>query len=220
MRVARLPRDREGDGEEREREDARHRDVGDAPSGGLFSVYSYVAPLATNVTGLPEAVVPLVLVMFGIGMTIGNLVGGRLADWSVRRSMYVFFGILAGALVLLAFTATNPVGLFAGVFLIGGSSAALSPTIQARLMDVARDSQSIAAALNHSALNLGNWLGAFLGGIAIAGGLGYVAPIWIGLVLTIAGVLLALATFALDRARGRRGVTVPYATGAVEVVEP
>ncbi len=194
--------------------------IGAIGFGGLFSVYSYVAPLATNVTGLPEAVVPLVLVMFGIGMTIGNLVGGRLADWSVRRSMYVFFGILAGALVLLAFTATNPVGLFAGVFLIGGSSAALSPTIQARLMDVARDSQSIAAALNHSALNLGNWLGAFLGGIAIAGGLGYVAPIWIGLVLTIAGVLLALATFALDRARGRRGVTVPYATGAVEVVEP
>ena len=194
--------------------------IGAIGFGGLFSVYSYVAPLATNVTGLPEAVVPLVLVMFGIGMTIGNLVGGRLADWSVRRSMYVFFGILAAALVLLAFTASNPVGLFAGVFLIGGSSAALSPTIQARLMDVARDSQSIAAALNHSALNLGNWLGAFLGGIAIAGGLGYVAPIWIGLVLTIAGVLLALATFALDRARGRRGLTVPYATGAVEVVEP
>ncbi|MGW4927791.1 MFS transporter [Agromyces sp. NPDC004153] len=194
--------------------------IGAIGFGGLFSVYSYVAPLATNVTGLPEGVVPLVLVMFGIGMTVGNLVGGRLADWSVRRSMYVFFGILAAALVLLAFTASNPVGLFVGVFLIGGSSAALSPTIQARLMDVARDSQSIAAALNHSALNLGNWLGAFLGGLAIAGGLGYVAPIWIGLVLTIAGVLLALATFALDRVRGRRGVTVPYATGAVEVVEP
>ena len=193
--------------------------IGAIGFGGLFSVYSYVAPLATNVTGLPAAFVPVVLIMFGIGMTVGNLVGGRLADWSVRRSMYVFFGILAGALVLLAFTASNPVGLFAGVFLIGGSSAALSPTIQARLMDVARDSQSIAAALNHSALNLGNWLGAFLGGIAIAGGLGYVAPIWIGLVLTIAGVLLAVATFAVDRLQGRRGVVVPYATGAVEAVE-
>lgn len=193
--------------------------IGAIGFGGLFSVYSYVAPLATNVTGLPAAFVPVVLIMFGIGMTVGNLVGGRLADWSVRRSMYVFFGILAGALVLLAFTASNPVGLFAGVFLIGGSSAALSPTIQARLMDVARDSQSIAAALNHSALNLGNWLGAFLGGIAIAGGLGYVAPIWIGLVLTIAGVLLAVATFAVDRLHGRRGVVVPYATGAVEALE-
>lgn len=193
--------------------------IGAIGFGGLFSVYSYIAPLATEVTGLPAALVPVVLIVFGIGMTVGNLAGGRLADWSVRRSMYVFFGILAAALVLLGFTAANPVGLFTGAFLVGASSAALSPTIQARLMDVARDSQSIAAALNHSALNLGNWLGAFLGGIAIAGGLGYVAPIWIGLVLTIAGVLLALATFALDRARGRRGVTVPYATGAMEVVE-
>ncbi len=193
--------------------------IGAIGFGGLFAVYSYVAPLATEVTGLPPSLVPVVLIVFGLGMTIGNLAGGRLADWSVRRSMYVFFGILAGALVLLGFTVENPVGLFTGVFLVGASSAALSPTIQARLMDVARDSQSIAAALNHSALNIGNSIGALLGGIAIAAGLGYVAPIWIGLVLTIAGVLLALASFALDRSRGRRGVVVPYATGAVEVVE-
>jgi DHA1 family inner membrane transport protein len=86
-------------------------------------------------------------------------------------------------------------------------------------MDVARDSQSIAAALNHSALNIGNSLGAVLGGLAIAAGLGYVAPIWIGLLLTIAGSVLAVTSFALDRARGRRGVVVPYATGAVEVVD-
>ncbi len=193
--------------------------IGAIGFGGLFAVYSYVAPLATDVTGLPPSLVPVVLIVFGVGMTVGNFVGGRLADWSVRRSMYVFFGILAAALVLLGFTAANPVGLFTGVFLVGASSAALSPTIQARLMDVARDSQSIAAALNHSALNIGNSLGALLGGLAIAAGLGYVAPIWIGLVLTIAGVLLALASFALDRARGRSGVVVPYATGAVEVVE-
>ena len=193
--------------------------IGAIGFGGLFAVYSYVAPLATEVTGLPTAFVPIVLIVFGVGMTIGNLVGGRLADWSVRRSMYVFFGVLAGGLVLLGFTAQAPAGLLTGVFLVGASSAALSPTIQARLMDVARDSQSIAAALNHSALNIGNSLGALLGGLAIAGGLGYVAPIWIGLVLTVAGVLLAVASFALDRVRGQRGVVVPYATGAVEAVD-
>ncbi|MFF2370132.1 MFS transporter [Agromyces sp. NPDC058110] len=193
--------------------------IGAIGFGGLFAVYSYVAPLATEVTGLPAAMVPVVLVAFGLGMTIGNLVGGRLADWSVRRSMYLFFAVLAVALFVLGLTAAYPVGLFVGVFLIGGSSAALSPTIQARLMDVARDSQSIAAALNHSALNIGNSLGALLGGIAIAGGLGYVAPIWIGLGLTFAGVVLALASFAIDRSRGRRGVVVPYATGAMEAVD-
>ena len=193
--------------------------IGAIGFGGLFAVYSYVAPLATDVTGLPLAAVPLVLIVFGVGMTIGNFAGGRLADWSVRRSMYVFFAILAAALVLLGFTASSPAGLAAGVFLVGASSAALSPTIQARLMDVARDSQSIAAALNHSALNIGNALGALVGGLAIAAGLGYVAPIWIGLLLTIAGSVLAVTSFALDRSRGRRGVVVPYATGAVEVVE-
>lgn len=194
--------------------------IGAIGFGGLFAVYSYVAPLATEVTGLPESFVPVVLIAFGIGMTIGNIAGGRLADWSVRRSMYLFFAILAAALVLLAFTATNPVGLFAGVLLVGGASAALSPTIQARLMDVARDSQSIAAALNHSALNIGNSLGAVLGGIAIASGLGYVAPIWIGFLLTLAGAALAVASFALDRSRHQRGVDVPYATGAIAAVEP
>ncbi|MDQ0574759.1 MFS transporter [Agromyces albus] len=192
--------------------------IGAIGFGGLFAVYSYVAPLATDVTGLAPSFVPVVLIVIGLGMTVGNLVGGALADRSVRRSMYGFFVLLAASLVLLGLTASNPVGLCIGLFLVGGSAAALSPTIQARLMDVARDSQSIAAALNHSALNIGNSLGAVLGGLAIAGGLGYVAPVWIGLVLTIAGILLALASFALDRARGRRGIAVPYATGAVEVV--
>ncbi|GAA1059594.1 MFS transporter [Agromyces bracchium] len=188
--------------------------IGAIGFGGLFSVYSYVAPLATEVTGLPAGAVPFVLVVFGLGMTIGNLVGGRLADWSVRRSMYLFFAVLAGALVLLGFTAGHPLGLGVGVFLVGASAAALSPTIQARLMDVARDSQSIAAALNHSALNIGNSLGAILGGMVIGAGLGYVAPVWVGLLLTIAGIMLAVGTFALDRARQRRGIPLPSVTGA------
>lgn len=192
--------------------------IGAIGFGGLFAVYSYVAPLTTEVTGLPSALVPVVLIVFGLGMTIGNLVGGRLADWSVRRSMYLFFGTLAAALVLLASTVQHPLGLGVGVFLVGASSAALSPTIQARLMDVARDSQSIAAALNHSALNIGNSLGAIVGGAVIAAGLGYVAPVWVGLLFTIAGSALAVATFALDRARRRRGIPLPSVTGAVGAI--
>jgi DHA1 family inner membrane transport protein len=192
--------------------------IGAIGFGGLFAVYSYVAPLATEVTGLDPVFVPVVLIVFGIGMTIGNLVGGRLADWSVRRSMYLFFAVLAAALVLLGLTATNPVGLVVGVLLVGASSAALSPAIQARLMDVAGDAQSIAAALNHSALNIGNSLGAILGGAAIAAGLGYVAPVWIGLLLTAAGIGLAVASFAVDRIRVRRGIPMPSVTGAMQVV--
>lgn len=193
--------------------------IGAIGFGGFFAMYSYIAPLATEVTGLDASLVPFALVATGLGMTVGNLVGGRLADWSVRRTMYLGFAGLAASLALMAVTAWSLIGLFAGAFLVGATSSVLAPTIQTRLMDVARDSQSIAAALNHSALNIGNSLGAMLGGLVIAAGLGYLAPIWVGLLLTFAGIALALASFALDRSKARRGAHLPYATGAVEAVE-
>ena len=194
--------------------------IGAVGFGGLFAVYTYVAPLVIEVTGLPALAVPLVLVVVGLGMTAGNFVGGALADRSVRRTMYLFFGVMLAALLLLAFSAETLPGLLIGVFLVGGSASALSPTIQTRLMDVAHDSQSIAAALNHSALNLGNALGAYLGGVVVAAGLGYLAPIWVGLGLSVLGVALAAVTFAIDRSRRRRGVDVPYGTQLISVISP
>jgi DHA1 family inner membrane transport protein len=161
--------------------------------GGFFAVYSYVAPLATEVTGLPGGFVPFALVALGVGMTIGNLIGGRLADRGAVRGIFLCFGVFAVSLTLLALTAAHPVGLFGGLLLVGGSAAALSPVIQTRLMDVAGDAQTLAAAINHSALNLGNTLGAFLGGVVIAAGLGYVAPTWVGLALCVPGVAFAIA---------------------------
>jgi DHA1 family inner membrane transport protein len=192
--------------------------IGAVGFGGLFAVYTYVAPLVIEITGLPATAVPLVLVVVGLGMTAGNFVGGALADRSVRRTMYAFFGVMLAALLLLAVSAQTLPGLLAGVFLVGGAASALSPTIQARLMDVARDSQSIAAALNHSALNLGNALGAYLGGVVVAAGLGYLAPVWVGFGLSVLGVLLAVLTFAIDRSRRNRGVDVPYGTQLISVV--
>lgn len=192
--------------------------IGAIGFGGLFAVYTYVSPLVMDVTGLAAWAVPIVLVVIGAGMTIGNLVGGVLADRSVRRTMYGAFGVLVVALSALALSAQFLAGLLAGVFLVGAAAAALGPTIQTRLMDVAHDSQSIAAALHHSALNVGNALGAYLGGVAIAAGLGYVAPVWIGLGLSGLGILLAVVTFAIDRSRRRLGVHVPYGTAAITVV--
>jgi DHA1 family inner membrane transport protein len=192
--------------------------IGAVGFGGLFAVYTYVAPLVIEITGLPAMAVPLVLVVVGLGMTAGNFVGGALADRSVRRTMYTFFGVMLGALLLLAVSAQTLPGLLIGVFLVGGAASALSPTIQTRLMDVAHDSQSIAAALNHSALNLGNALGAYLGGVVVAAGLGYLAPIWVGLGLSVLGVALATVTFAIDRNRRRRGVEVPYGTQLIDVI--
>ncbi len=192
--------------------------IGAIGFGGLFAVYTYVAPLVVEVTGLSAASVPLVLVVIGIGMTAGNLIGGVLADRSVRRTLYGSFLLLMVALAGLALTAQFVAGLLIGVFLIGLASSAMAPAVQSRLMDVAHDSQSIAAALNHSALNIGNAFGAYLGGVAIASGFGYVAPVWIGLVLTALGVLLAVVTFAIDRSRRNNGVHVPYGTAAIGIV--
>ncbi|SDQ80973.1 MFS transporter [Microbacterium sp. cf332] len=179
--------------------------IGAIGFGGFFAVYSYIATLVTEAAGSPQWVVPIVLVVAGLGMTTGNLVGGRLADLDLRRSL--LGGLVALALVqaLLALTAgwIVTVGLF--VFLVGFFSAALSPTIQTRLMDVAGENQSIAAALNHSALNMGNALGAALGGAVIGAGLGFVAPVWVGVALALGGLAVAAVSFSVE-SRARAGV--------------
>ncbi|TFD24117.1 MFS transporter [Cryobacterium sp. TMS1-13-1] len=192
--------------------------IGAIGFGGLFAVYTYVAPLVIDITGLTAAAVPLILVVIGLGMTVGNFAGGALADWSVRRTMYVSFAVLIAALVTLGLSAQSLSGLVIGMFFIGAAASALSPTIQARLMDVAHESQSLAAALNHSSLNVGNALGAALGGVAIAAGLGYLAPVWIGVALSALGVLLTLLTFSIDRRRRLLGQHVPYGTQLIPVV--
>ncbi|NNC13141.1 MFS transporter [Planctomonas sp. JC2975] len=182
--------------------------IGAIGFGGLFALYTYIAPIVTDVAGLPEWAVPLMLVCCGLGMTVGNLVGGAMADRSVKRTMLTFFVVLMVALIGVGALAQNWVALAVGVFLVGASASAISPAIQTRLMDVARDSQSIAAALNHSALNIGNSFGAYLGGVVIAAGFGYRAPVWVGLILTALGLLLAIGSFTLDRVRRARGLPV------------
>lgn len=178
---------------------------------GFFAVYTYVAPLTTEVTGLPASAVPWALVTLGLGMTLGNLIGGWAADRGVLRTLFVSFAVFAVALTGLGLTAQLPIGLFVFLFGVGGAAAALSPAIQTRLMDVAGDSQTLAAAINHSALNIGNALGAFLGGAVIAAGFGYLAPTWLGLMLCVPGVLLALAGAWVTR---RSSTREPGAAGA------
>ena len=134
-------------------------------------------------------------------------------DRRLARRMLAFLApyrkAMAAALLLLALTASHPAGLLGGLFAVGIAASALSPAIQTRLMDVAGESQTLAAAANHSALNLGNSLGAFLGGAVIAAGWGYVAPTWLGLALCVPGVLLALAGGWLTHGEsGRRRLPV------------
>ena len=157
--------------------------------GGMFAVFSYIKPLLTEVTGLPVGAVPLVLALFGVGMVIGNLVGSRFADRSLMKTIG---GLLAwSALVLSAIpsSAPHPVAICINVFLLG-TIVAIAPALQIRLMDVAGDAQTLAAALNHSAFNMANALGAWLGGVAIAAGFGWTSTGWVGLLLAFAGMAM------------------------------
>jgi DHA1 family inner membrane transport protein len=173
--------------------------IGAVGFGGFFAVYTYVSPLVTEVAGSPAWVVPIVLVILGLGMTAGNLVGGHLADKDLIRAMFALLGLLVVTQLLLALTAGWIVTTVVFVFAVAFASSAVSPTIQTRLMDVAGDNQSIAAALNHSALNTGNALGAALGGAVIAAGLGYSAPVWVGLLLALGGLGIAVVSIGLER---------------------
>ncbi len=175
--------------------------VGAIGFGGFFAAYSYIASIVTDVAGSPAWVVPIVLIVMGVGMTAGNLVGGHLADLDLKRTLLLGLAALIVVQVLLALTAQWIVALAFFVFAVGFVSSVLSPAIQTRLMDVAGDNQSIAAALNHSALNIGNASGAFLGGLVISAGLGFVAPVWVGVALAAAGLALALTSFAVEARR-------------------
>ncbi|BDZ44280.1 MFS transporter [Naasia aerilata] len=178
--------------------------IGSVGFSGLFAVYTYISPIATDVTGLPLAVVPIVLVVFGLGMTVGNFAGGWFVDRGVKRALLVAFGGTIVALAVLLFTVSTAAGLFACCFLLGAAIGGGSIAIQVRLLDVAGDSQTIAAAVNHSALNIGNTLGAALGGAVVAAGLGYVAPVGVGLALSVVGVLLAIVSFTVEARQRRR----------------
>ena len=175
--------------------------VGAIGFGGFFAVYSYIAPVVTEVAGSPEWAVPIILVLMGIGMTVGNLVGGHLADIDLRRTLLVGLAVMAATFVLLAVLSFWIVTLALMVLIVGFVASVLSPTIQTRLMDVAGDNQSIAAAMNHSALNIGNSLGAFLGGVVIAVGWGFTAPALTGAVLAVAGLVIALLSYRLEARR-------------------
>lgn len=172
--------------------------------GGFFAVYSYIAPLVTDVAGAPRSAVPLTLVLIGVGMTAGNLVGGWLADRNLELTLKGGLLAMAGVLVVMALTAQSIVMVSICAVLFGAVGSALIPSVQTRLMDVAGDSQTIAAALNHSALNVGNALGAALGGLTISLGFGYTSPEWVAAIMSIAGMLIVVLSFRLERGKAAR----------------
>jgi DHA1 family inner membrane transport protein len=167
--------------------------------GGMFALYSYIAEVVTEVGGLPDGAVPVFLLAFGLGMVAGTYVAGPLADWSVFRSL--LGSSFAMALVLLVYAGLAPAGWWALVpaFLTSVAASVLVVNLQLRLMSVAGEAQTLGAAMNHSSLNIGNALGAWLGGLVIAAGWGYRAPALVGVVLALAGLAVLLLSASVHR---------------------
>ena len=159
-------------------------------SSAMFTVFTYITPILREQTGASLGFVTAMLVVYGLGLTVGNWVGGKFADRSVDRTLIV---TLAGlSLVLLTFAVAMPLASVSAVliFLWGIASFALVPPLQVRVMDAAREAPNLASAVNIGAFNLGNAIGAALGGAVIAGGLGYPAVALAGAGASALGLLM------------------------------
>lgn len=178
--------------------------------GGMFSVYSYITPTLMEVTGMQETHVPWVLAFWGIGMVVGNLIGGWLADRALLPGILGMLLWNAVALGTFSLAASSPLWTMVALFFIGAGFA-LVPALQARLMSVAGGAQTLAAALNHSAFNLSNAIGAALGGLAISQGLGWASTGWVGGLLALAGlgVMLVSVWLQLRSARQTHPASIP-----------
>ena len=168
--------------------------------GGLFAMYTYINPIVTDVTGLSVSSVPGFLFAFGVGSVSGTWLAGRLADWNVERSVIIGFATMIATLVVFFFTAELVVPAVVLVFLVGALGSVLAINLQMRLMHAAGDAQMLGAALNHSALNIANGLGAWVGSVVIAAGYGYRAPSLVGAALAVGGLVI----FAVGLAQSRR----------------
>ncbi|MGW5063086.1 MFS transporter [Streptomyces sp. NPDC004096] len=174
--------------------------------GGVFAAITYIAPMMTHVAGFSDSAVTWLLVLFGIGMVIGNLLGGRFADRALMPMLYATLGGLAVVLAVFTLTAHSEVLAAITVLLVGAFGFATVPPLNVRVIDKAHGAPTLAAAVNAGAFNLGNALAAWLGGLVIAAGFGYTSPNWVGALMTASSLGLALWSAALERREKRTAV--------------
>ncbi|MEU4643441.1 MFS transporter [Micromonospora sp. NPDC023814] len=167
--------------------------------GGMFGAFTYIAYTLTEVSGFATGTVPWLLVLFGVGLFVGNLLGGRAADVSLSRTLVVVLAALTVVLAFFALTAGSQPLTVASLLLMGGFGFATVPPLQMRIMRYAHQAPTLASGANIAAFNVGNALGAWVGGTTIAAGLGYTAPIWAGAAVTLAGLGVLLAALRLAR---------------------
>lgn len=185
--------------------------------GGVFAAITYITPMMTEVAGYSAGAVTWLLVLFGAGMFLGNLVGGRLADRALMPMLFTALGALSLALLLFTATAQHKVLAALTLTLIGALGFATVPPLQKWVLDQASAAPTLASAANIGAFNLGNALSAWLGGVVISAGLGYTAPSWVGALLAGSALLLSFLAAFLDRRTRRSGRVVAASTPAERI---
>jgi DHA1 family inner membrane transport protein len=186
---------------------------------GVFAVYSYLASMMTKVTGFADGSVTVLLALFGIGMTLGALAAGPLTDRALRPTLYGSLGALAVVLVAFHYLAQSKATAPVGVVLLGAIGFLTTTPLQMLVMNKARRAPTLASASNHSAFNLANAGGAWLGGLVISAGWGWAAPTLVGAALAVAGLGLAFTGGVMDRG-GRRSKVITQGTPAAEQETP
>lgn len=167
--------------------------IGSIGFGGMFAVLSYLAPTLLHATQVEPFWIPIALLIYGVGSLTGSLVGGWATDVNMKRAIGGALGWAALVLLVFPFTIDSLGMLLPMVFFLG-TTAALVPALQVRLMDVAGEAQTLAASLNHAAFNIANGLGAYLGGLAIVSPLQWQGTGWTGCLLASSGLLLFIIT--------------------------
>jgi DHA1 family arabinose polymer transporter-like MFS transporter len=161
-------------------------------TGGLFSWYSYIAPLLTDVSGFKADSITYVLVLAGLGMFVGNLIGGKLADRisPAKASLFLLLA-MAVALFIIHYVAYNQTLSLIMTFLTGAIAFASASPIQMLMINSSKGSEMLAASVSQASFNIGNALGAFLGGLPIAAGFDYTSPVWVGTLMALTGSAFA-----------------------------
>ncbi len=170
--------------------------------GGMFGAFTYIAYILTQISGFTSQVVPWMLALFGAGTFVGNILGGKAADKSVSKTLTVTLLGLAGVLGIFALTAHSQIMTGISLFLMGAFAFAAAPGLQTRIMRSSSQAPTMASTANIAAFNIGNALGAWLGGLTISVGLGYTSPIWAGAGLTLTGFAVLLMAQHLAARQG------------------
>ena len=166
--------------------------------GGMFGAFTYIAFTLTRVTGFPSGAVPWLLILFGVGLFAGNLLGGKAAERRLDRTLIVLLIGLTLVLVGFALTATYPIAVIVALLLMGAFGFGTVPGLQTRVMLYAQGAPTLASSSNIAAFNVGNALGAWIGGLTISAGLGFTSPLWAGAAIT-AGAVIVMVVAATRR---------------------